>query len=739
MGMHRLLSSLLVLLLLSAFSVAQAGGPERKIRKADRKYDRLFYYKALQLYTKAIKKDPTNGRVNLRIADCYRHINDPQNAEIWYKEALEYPENSDDGQNTLYLIRALMSNGKYSESASWARRYLQRHPGDELASDLLKGSESYTLFLKDSTRYKIVNLDINTSESDFGPTIHNDTSVIFSSAKDQERLSFGWNGRYFLQLYVGAIAGNSVQLENVKHLPGLVNTKYHEAIATFTPEEDAMYFTRNNFHKGKRGSDAAGATLLKIYKVEKVGEKWKKPKEIHFNSDDYSVGHPTLSGDGQRMYFTSDMPGGYGGTDIYMVDWQGEDWGEPVNLGETINTPANEMFPWISSDNILYFASAGHPGLGGLDIFMSKLENGAFAEPANFGAPINSPMDDFQLVLTSSMEGGYFSSNRMGGKGDDDIYSFYKRRYQYKGLVVDKVTQEPIDMALVQMSDDDIPRYLNFTDEEGIFAAGIDSLFPWDILVAAEGYSTKRVKLKDAEANEDGLFAKIELVKCGEEDIPDTSDVPSIVLSGILRDQQGNPVKKGKVRIIREIDIEDAEYETLLEPGTDYIVEVESDEYPGMDPRVYDIKTNVDGDQEIPLETIFDRDQLPPGRVFYIIYYDFDKFNIREPDARPELDRVVSFMKAYPEVSVELGSHTDSRGTFMYNETLSKNRAVSAHAYITNKGIAKNRLTFRWYGERELTNPCADGQECSEPDHQLNRRTEFKIKGWENGFRSWQK
>ena len=441
MGTHKVLKTLLVLVLLSAFGFLKAGGPDRQIRKADRKYDRYFYFKALKHYTKAIKKDPTNAKVNLRIADCYRHLNDPRNAEVWYREALEYPVNNEDGQNTLYMIRALMSNSNYAEAATWARRYLQRHPDDELASDLLKGSENYTLFLKDSTRYKIVNLDINTPESDFGPTIQ-DTSVIFSSAKDQERLSFGWNGRYFLQLYIGAIAENSVQLENVKHLDGLVNTKYHEAIVTFTPGEDVMYFTRNNFHKGRRGSDAAGATLLKIYKVEKNGSKWKKPEGVHFNSDDYSVGHPSLTSDGQVMYFTSDMPGGYGGTDIYKVEWQGEDWGEPINLGEIVNTPADEMFPWISKDEILYFASKGHPGLGGLDVFMTKIENGSFAEPANFGAPINSSRDDFQLVFTDNQEGGYFSSNRLGGKGDDDIYSFYKRRYQYKGLVVDKVTQE---------------------------------------------------------------------------------------------------------------------------------------------------------------------------------------------------------------------------------------------------------------------------------------------------------
>ncbi len=735
--MYRLLRILVALVLLGSSSLLDAGGPDRQIRKADRKFYQYAYYKALHYYERAIKKDPTNPKVNLRIADCYRHLNDPSNAEGWYREALAYPVNYEDGQNILYMIRVLMSNENYYEAAAWARMYLARYPGDELASNLLEGSESYTLFLKDSTRYKIANLNINTSESDFGPTIQ-DSSVIFSSARDQERLSFGWNGRYFLQLYIGSIAENSGQLEDVKPFDAFINSKYHEAIVTFTPERDAMYFTRNNYIKKKRGSDAAGATLLKIYKVEKGGDGWKKPEELHFNSADYSVGHPSLSSDGKVMYFTSDMPGGYGGTDIYKVDLEGKEWGQPVNLGDIVNTPADEMFPWISNDGVLYFASKGHPGLGGLDIFLTKEENGNFTKPTNFGAPINSSRDDFQLVFADDLEGGYFSSNREGGKGDDDIYSFRKRSYQYKGLVLDKVTQEPIEMALVQLAENDIPRQLNFTDREGAFVVGLDSLFKWDIVVAAEGYQTERVKLHSAKADKEGLFATIEMVRCGTQETPgDTSRVPSIVLSGVLRDDKGSPVPTGKVRIIREINVEDSEYKAYLEPGKEYIVEVESSDFPQLKPRVYDVKTNLDGDQIIPLETVFGRDELPPGRVFYIVYYDFDKFNIREPDARPELDRVVSFMKAYPEVSVELGSHTDSRGTFMYNESLSKNRAVSAFDYINSRGIAKDRLSFHWFGERKLTNGCADGVECSEPDHQLNRRTEFKIKGWKGGFRSW--
>jgi len=731
------LKTLLLLGLVFTFTLASAGSPKRKIRKADRKYDRYFYYKALQNYQKAAEKDPTNAKVNLRIADCYRHLNMPLEAEKWYREALEYPENAADGQNHLHLIRAMMNNGHYADATTWASNYLAAHPGDELTMNLKEGSESYPIYLKDSTRFKVTNLDINTPESDFGSTIH-DGSVIFSSAQEQDKLVFGWNGRYFLQLYAGEIGEGTFQLEEIDHLPGLVNTKFHEAIVTFSPEGDVMYFTRNNFNKGKRGLDAEGATLLKIYKTEMKKGKWKKPVGMHFNSDDYSVGHPSLSADGQVMYFTSDMPGGYGGTDIYKTMRSGDGWGEPINLGPGINTPATEMFPWISPENELYFASSGHPGLGGLDVFVAKMEGQTFGTPKNFGAPINSSRDDFHMVWNDSKTSGYFSSNRPGGKGDDDIYSFAARNYMYKGLVVDKITQEPIDMALVQMSDNGMPRILNFSDREGLFNFGLDSLFDWDVIVAAEGYQVERVNLKDAGTNEEGLMAKFELVRCGDSPVEDTTVGPAVVLSGVLKDDDGNPVRTGKVRIIREIDVADAEFETMLDPGADYRVEVESPEYPDLNPRVYDITTNVDENQEIPLEAIFSKDELPPGRVFYIIYYDFDKYNIRERDARPELDRVVNMMKAYPEVSIELSSHTDSRATYMYNETLSKNRAVSAQQYIINKGISKDRISKKWMGERELTNPCADGVECSEDDHQLNRRTEFKILGWKGGFRSWE-
>lgn len=727
-----------LVLLFSCFSlVAMGQTPKGKWAKGNRQFERLAYYKALKSYLKYNKKDPNNSEVILRIADCYRHMYMPEESEPWYREALFYPENKDDVQNIYYMIQALRINQKYDEAVVWLDEYLKRKPGDELGENLLESSLHYTDYLKDSSLYHIVNLDINTKESDFGPTM-TDSVVIFSSAKDKDRFIFGWNGRYFLQLYKGDRMDEGVQLENVKAFKGRANTKFHEAIVTYTPDMKTMYFTRNNYHKGTRGTDDVGATLLKIYRSE-LNEKGKakKVEGLHFNSDDYSVGHPSLSADGQTLYFASDMPGGYGATDIYKANWEGEDWGKPINLGPTINTFADEMFPWISPENVMYFASAGHPGLGGLDLFSSQLVGEGFSEPKNMGAPLNSSWDDFQLVVNWSQKVGYFSSNRRGGHGDDDIYSFIPR-LAYKGLVVDKLTQDPIDNAFVQVRNGEQVRYMTYTDAEGYFAQGMDSIQDWDIYVVADGYQSEQVKVKAGEPVENGLFAKIELVRCGEFEMPqDTTTPGKVVLSGVIKDEAGNPIKKGKVRIIREIEVTDSKFSAPLQPGTDYIVEVEAPEYPT--PRVYDISTNNDPNAEIPLEAIFDRDQLPPGRVFYIIYYDFDKYNIREPDARPELDRVVNFLQAYPDVTIEMSSHTDSRGTFQYNEVLSKNRAVSAFKYITGKGVGKDRLKYVWYGERVNATPCPDGIECSEPDHQLNRRTEFKILGWKNGFRSWDK
>ncbi len=706
---------------------------KRLTKKADRKYDRYAYFKALKFYRKAAEKDATNPYINLRVADAYRHLDNPAEAAKWYEEALFYPENQGESINYLHYIRSLMEIQRYEEAGNIVDAYLKRFPGDELGTNLKVSTRDYPLFLKDSSLVTVYNLAINSPESDFGPTL-NDGKVIFSSAQEKEQMIFGWNGRYFLQLYTGTIGEETYELEDVEQFRGNVNTKYHEAIVAFTPEQDAMYFTRNNFYKGKRGSNVEGATLLKIFRAEKQGKKWGKVEGIHFNSDEYSVGHPSLSSDGQIMYFTSDMPGGYGGTDIWKTEWNGEDWGKPINLGPSINTPADEMFPWISNENILYFSSEGLPGLGGLDLFSSEMQGSSFAKPKNLGAPLNSSRDDFQLVLTDDGQGGYFSSNRPRGKGDDDIYSFAFRRIQYRGLVVDKATQEPIDKASVQLLDEEKIRYFNFTDPEGIFAQGMDSLYPWEILVAKEGYQVERLQLKDATATEDGLFAKVELVPCGEGPYMEPDSSPSLVLNGVIKDTLGNPIKKGKVRIIREIDVTDSRFTANLKPGEDYIVEVETPEFPSAT-RTYGIPNNVT-DPEVPLEAIFGPNELPPGRVFFIIYYDFDESYIRDPDARPELDRVVAFMKKYPGVKVELGSHTDSRGTDQYNVGLSNRRANEAFAYITSKGISSNRLSKAWYGERVLDQPCPDGVDCTEELHQLNRRTEFKIVGWEGGFRT---
>lgn len=721
-----------LLMIFSGLDVVAQGSTTRINRRADRQYDRYAYFKALKFYKKAYDKNPTDAAVILRLADTYRHLDVPEKAVEWYREAMFFPEN-DSLDNYLHFLRTLMENQRYEEAAQVAETFLQKYPGNPLGENIQESCRTYPLFLKDSSVVRVHNLEANSPESDFGPSIF-EGEVIFSSAREKEQLLFGWNGRYFLQLYAGQIGEESFELDELRQFRDQVNTKYHEAIVSFTPDQETMYFTRNNFHRGKRGFDDEGATLLKIFRAQRKGSKWVDVEEIHFNNDMYSVGHPALSADGQTMYFISDMPGGMGGTDVYRTRWNGDDWGSPELLGPEVNTPANEMFPWISPDNILYYSSDGHPGLGGLDLFSAKLVGENFEASRNMGAPFNSSRDDFHLVFSEDRRSGYFSSNRPNGKGSDDIYSFAFRAKTIRGLVVDKASQESIELAAVQMADDDKVRYFNFTDPEGRFAQGMDSVLPLEIIVAKEGYQVERISVEEAFAQGSEDEMKVELVPCGEGPFMEPDTNPALVLSGVIKDDSGKPIKKGKVRIIREIEVTDSKFMAQLEPGDDYIVEIESPELPGAIKR-FDIPSNV-SDPEIPLEAIFSPDDLPPGRVFFRIYYDFDKSNIRDYDARPELDRVVAFMTKYPGANVELGSHTDSRGTDNYNVGLSQRRAREAYDYIVSKGIKSSRLSKAWYGERVLDQPCPDGVDCSEELHQLNRRTEFKIVSWEGGFRT---
>ena len=439
-------------------------------------------------------------------------------------------------------------------------------------------------------------------------------------------------------------------MSNAKRFAKKINTKFHEATPIFTNDGKTVYFTRNNFTDGNRGKDTKQSTLLKVYKATLEGEDWIDVKELPFNSDQYSVAHPTLSADNKILYFASDMPGTLGQSDLFKVSINSDgSFGNPINLGNTINTEGRETFPTITKNNELYFASDGHPGLGGLDVFVSKLDkNEAFTEVLNVGEPLNSSKDDFGFVINTENKTGYVTSNRDGGEGNDDIYRFketkaieYGCEQLLAGVVTNQATGLAIANAKITLSDQNYKWIKEVrTDNEG--------KFDFSKVVCATKYYIK-----------------------AEAETFNTTETPTI---------------------------------TAKETGNTFVpIELEKTQQP--------VKVG---------------DDLRKAFKIEIIYFDLDKSFIRT-HAALELAKIVDVLEQNPTMELDIRSHTDSRQTFKYNEALSDRRAKSTMKWLVSKGISKNRLTAKGYGETQLVNQCSDGVECSETEHQANRRSEFII------------
>lgn len=692
-----------------------------QLKRADRKYGRLVYASAIKSYEKHLKKNPGDSEAIARLADCYRRINNFEKAEMWFTRAVKY--RNTDPINYFYLGQAKMNNKKWEEAVPWFEKYLESKPDDVVGQAMLSSSRNISNFMQDSSLYDVKITNINTEEADFSPNIWNG-KVYFASARKQGDFWFGWTARPFLELFASDYYG-SPELGEPELVKGRVNSKLHEAHVSFSPDGKTMFFSRNNIIRGKVGKSSEGVIRLKTYRSDLGTKKWGKLKPVPFNSDEYSVGHPALSPDGNTLYFVSDMPGGMGGTDIYAVplDIEKGSWGKPVNLGPEINTPGNEMFPWMSESNMLYFSSNGKPGMGGLDLFRIQLTENQWGTAKNMGYPINSARDDFALVYDEARGVGFFSSNRTLGVGDDDIYSF-KQKQVLRGVVVDAVTGEKLDNARVEVYDARALSGLSRT-EEGIFNQGVYPEKDYFAVASKEGYEEKRMRFSTkGKGLNDEVVVEIPLVRV--QNCPEP-----LAFQGTLLDDDGKPLPNRKVKLIEKERVvttdENGNIYADLDPDKDY-------EFIYDGPEVKDpVSRVVNTDDLIPMDTAKAKlvvDMPDSGDVFYIIYYNFDKYDIRNWDARPELDRVVKFMSANPQVKIELSSHTDSRGTNMYNENLSRNRAIEAFTYITGKGISKGRLSWKNFGEYNLTNKCADGVSCSEEAHQLNRRTEFMINGF---------
>lgn len=695
-----------------------------QFKQADKKYNRMAYNAAIPKYERALRKDSANAEAWDRLADSYRLTNYSAGAVKAYAKAISLGKNSVD--NKFYYAQALMQTEYYSKAKVVLADLQSNAPDDERAKNLLRGLSEMEAYRSMEGVYTIKKTGVNSGDSDFGPTIYSDGVVFTSNRSMTEWIGFAhsWTGKQFYRLYKAT--GSDQNLTGAVLFANTKQTKYHDGPVCFNSNGTQMIFTRNNVEDGKVRKDNKEVTRLKLFTSQFSNNEWGIDVPFQHNSDDYSCAHPALSADNQTLYFSSDMPGGKGGMDLWKCKWNGSSWDTPVNLGDAINTKGNELFPSIAKDGTLYFASNAHPGMGGLDIFIAKASGSDFGNPENMGSPLNSSDDDFAIAIKPDGNSGYFSSNRRAQGANDDIYYFTKKCTNADVLIVDEETTEPLRDAEVKVFENGVERNTMTTDESGKFNMCLNPTSNYEFIAKKNDYKENKsslTKSQVAAAAESGTEVKLPLKK-----------VPVIVASvtgRVFNQDDKSPVPGNAVALVNKstgeivstttdqngiYKFENIALNTSWEVKTskkDCGEDIESFSTSGFSSS----KTiNID----LPL--------LCKGDIIQIenIYYDYNKFDIR-PDAALELDKVVTLLNKYPTMEIELRSHTDARGKDEYNAKLSDNRAKSAVDYIISKGIPKGRLIAKGYGESELLNRCKNGVECDDKEHEQNRRTEFKI------------
>ena len=640
-----------IIVVLACMASMSIYSQKRKVARANKDYNKFAYVDAIKTYERVYEKGYKTQEVLQNLGNAYYFKAELDKAAKWYGELFELTQDVEPEYYYRYA-QSLKAVKDYIKADQMMALFNQKSGNDHRAK-LAEAQKNYLeVIKKNSGRYTIANAGVNSPQSDYGSAFFG-TKVVFASARDTGGLAarkHNWTNEGFTNLFAADMGENGT-LTDAKKFGGKLNSKYHEATPVFTKDGKTVYFTRNNFNNGKKGEAADETILLKIYRATLEGDKWTNITELPFNSNEYAIAHPALSKDEKTLYFASNMPGTLGQSDIFKVAINGDgSFGTPKNLGNVINTEGRETFPFVD-DNELYFASDGHPGLGGLDVFVSKAQkDGTYKEVLNVGEPVNASTDDFGFIINTENRKGYVTSNRGGGQGGDDIYGIKENERLWceqllSGVVTDKDSGLPVANAKVTLTDSSFKFIAEATtDAEGKFDFGIVSC------------DTK-------------FYIKTEKTEYT------TVETPTIT-----------GAKTGKT--IVPIAIEKTIKQVTL------------------------------------------GDDLSKKIKLNIIYFDLDKSDIRE-DAAMELTKILAALEQNPTMEIDIRSHTDCRQTAKYNMGLSDRRAKSTKAWLVKNGINTSRITAKGYGESQLVNncPCEPKNEsnCSEEEHQANRRSEFII------------
>lgn len=447
--MKKIYTFLLLIMVCASMATAQ----NAKTKKADQLYDQLAYTDAAEAYQKLLKKGEGSRYVYERLANSYFYINDTKKAETYYKRVVKGRDV--DAESVYNYAQSLKANGKFSDYNTQMKAFAAMKPNDSRAIEFMKNPNYVPTIMDKVQRYSATNMDINSKYADFGGTLIGN-EFYFASGRNTSRKTYQWNEEPFLDIYKANVVGGTVK--DASLFNSKINTKYHESNPVFTQDGKRMYFDRNDYHEGDFDKSAEGINQINLYYAENVTGEWKDVQSAHFNSDEYSTGHPAISPDGKTLYFVSDMPGGKGKSDIYMAAINADgSLGTPALLGDGINTEGKEVFPFVDANGTLYFSSDGHLGIGGLDVFYAEPRGKGFGEVKNMGTGVNSSDDDFAFKFDAAARTGYVSSNRQGGKGSDDIYSVKELELPCEVnitvQVIDENTKKPIAGARVDLYD----------------------------------------------------------------------------------------------------------------------------------------------------------------------------------------------------------------------------------------------------------------------------------------------
>lgn len=764
--------AILLLVLASTTLFAQ----NSKMKRAEKALNALDYPTAIQLYLEILEKED-HFPAKLKLAEAYRKTNKYAQAESWYAQIVSVPEV--DPMQYFYYGLMLQRNNKCDQAQLWYNQFLKLKPYDYRKKYLQNACEYQRELMSKLVNSIVVELPVfNSAYDDLGPAFYN-KGIVFGSLNLREKTTSKPIEAFFDLYYVESTVnknGNTLSLNygEVQRFSSSLNSRLHEAIVTFNENETEIFFTTNK--AASKNNDEEKLIQLEIMSARKLDQdKWSDLKPLSFNSEAYSVAHPALSPDGKRLYFSSDMPGGFGGKDLYLSFRENDRWGPPINLGPIINTEGDELFPYYHSEGKLYFASDGHFGLGGQDIYFVKdLGNGDWGVVENMGHPINTAYDDFGLILSQNADYGYFTSNRADGMGGDDIYSFRKKSLALatRIIVVDAATGKGIAGANIKTS-------CGIPDQQ----TGVDGQLSLDfnniencctLFCSKLEYAPQTIPVcVDDWEGRDTALVYIALERSFiQPPLPPAVEKP-FSISGIIYDENtGQPLEGATVKLLGEncqlprpiqtdasgayvFEImDDCCYQLRVEKGNYFSRTIDANICPDkklttrkflkdvslqpflltINERKLDKKSNItppalEGKEaesfELSTPSKYD-DDFPAFKLN--VYYESGRSSVKK-ESVGELRRLLRLLQDNPTIILEISSHTDSNGTETYNNRLSQKRADNIVRWLSQMGISRNRLIAKGYGESRLVNNCDDYTPCSEEEHQLNRRTEFKVIG----------